>query len=40
MQKLALLTCAGRGPTMGGNDDAREKSFKFAADFFKKNLMK
>lgn len=38
MQKLALLTCAGRGPTMGGNDDAREKSFKFAADFFKKNL--
>ena len=37
-QKLALLTCAGRGPTMGGNDEAREKSFKFAADFFKKNL--
>ena len=40
MQKLALLTCAGRGPTMGGNDEARELSFKFAADFFKKNLMK
>ena len=40
MQKLALLTCAGRGPTMGGNDDARAKSFKFASDFFKKNLMK
>jgi len=40
MQKLALLTCAGRGPTMGGNDDAREKSFKFAAVFFKKNLVK
>ena len=39
MQKLALLTCAGRGPTMGGNDEAREKSFKFAADFFNKNLM-
>lgn len=38
-QKLALLTCAGRGPTMGGNDDAREKSFKFAADFFSTNLM-
>ena len=38
-QKLALLTCAGRGPTMGGNYDAREKSFKFAADFFSKNLM-
>ena len=39
-QKLALLTCAGRGPTMGGSDDAREQSFKFAADFFSKNLMK
>ena len=39
MQKLALLTCAGRGPTMGGNDEAREQSFKFAADFFQKNLM-
>jgi len=25
---------------MGGNDDARAKSFKFAADFFKKYLMK
>ena len=39
MQELALLTCAGRGPTMGGNEEAREKSFKFAADFFNKNLM-
>ena len=39
MQKLALLTCAGRGPTMGGNDEAREQSFKFSADFFEKNLM-
>ena len=39
MQKLALLTCAGRGPTMGGNDEARELSFKFSADFFQKNLM-
>ena len=38
MQKLALLTCAGRGPTMGGNDEAREKSFKFAADFFISHL--
>jgi dienelactone hydrolase len=38
-QKLALLTCAGRGPTMGGSDDAREQSFQFAADFFSKNLM-
>ena len=38
MQKLALLTCAGRGPIMGGNDVAREKSFKFAADFFTNHL--
>lgn len=37
-QKLALLTCAGRGPTMGGNDKAREQSFKFSADFFTRNL--
>ena len=37
-QKLALLTCAGRGPTMGGNDKAREQSFKFAADFFINHL--
>ena len=38
MQKLALLTCAGRGPTMGGNDKARDQSFKFASDFFTNNL--
>ena len=37
-QKLALLTCAGRGPTMGGNDEARKQSFKFAADFFINHL--
>ena len=37
-QKLALLTCAGRGPKMGVNKDAREKSFKFSADFFIENL--
>lgn len=37
-QKLALLTCAGRGPTMGGNDEARKKSFKFSAEFFQKYL--
>ena len=37
-QKLALLTCAGRGPTMGGNDEARAQSFNFAADFFINHL--
>ena len=33
-QKLALMTCAGRGPSMGGNTEAREASFKFSAEFF------
>ncbi len=37
-QKLALLTCAGRGPSMGGNTEAREASFKFSAEFFTKYL--
>lgn len=39
-QKLALLTCAGRGPSMGGNTKAREASFKFSAEFFSKYLKK
>ena len=39
-QKLALLTCAGRGPSMGGNTAAREASFKFSAEFFTKHLKK
>ena len=37
-QKLALLTCADRGPSMGGNTEAREASFKFSAEFFTKYL--
>ena len=37
-QKLALMTCAGRGPSMGGNAEAREKSFQFSAEFFTKYL--
>lgn len=37
-QKLALLTCAGRGPSMGGNKEAREASFKFSGEFFSKYL--
>ena len=37
-QKLALMTCAGRGPSMGGNTEAREASFKFSAEFFTKHL--
>lgn len=37
-QKLALMTCAGRGPSMGGNAEAREQSFQFSAEFFTKYL--
>jgi dienelactone hydrolase len=37
-QKLALMTCAGRGPSMGGNVEAREQSFQFSAVFFKNHL--
>ena len=37
-QKLALMTCAGRGPSMGGNAEAREQSFQFSAAFFKSHL--
>jgi hypothetical protein len=37
-QKLALLTCAGRGPSMGGNKEAREASFQFSGEFFTKYL--
>ena len=37
-QKLALMTCAGRGPSMGGNAEAREQSFQFSAKFFTKYL--
>ena len=39
MQKLALMTCAGRGPSFGGNADAREQSFAFAKEFFTKHLL-
>ena len=39
MQKLALMTCAGRGPSFGGNVDARRKSFAFAEEFFRKHLL-
>ena len=37
-QKLSLMTCAGRGPSMGGNAEAREQSFQFSAEFFTKYL--
>ena len=37
-QKIALAFCAGRGPTLGGNPDARKASFEFARDFMRKHL--
>ncbi len=39
-QKLALMTCAGRGPSMGGNAEARKQSFQFSGEFFTKHLKK
>ena len=38
-QKLALLTCAGRGPSFGGNAEARKQSFEFSAEFFTNHLL-
>ena len=37
-QKIALGWCAERGTTIGGNPQAREKSFAFARNFMKKHL--
>ena len=39
MQKLGLYLCADKGPTMGGNEDARIKSKDYAVDFFTKYLI-
>ena len=38
MQKLGLYFCADKGPTMGGNKEARIKSKDYAVQFFKKHL--
>ena len=35
MQKLGLYFCADKGPTMGGNKEARIKSKDYAVQFFK-----
>ena len=39
MQKLGLMLCAEKGPTMGGNDYARESSLLFSKDFMQKHLL-
>ena len=43
-QKIGLALCTGgvfakRGPTFGGNPEAREKSFEFSKDFMRKHLL-
>lgn len=40
LQKLGFLFCVERGVTIGGNPDARKKSFPFAADFMQTHLGK
>ena len=39
-QKIGLASCAGRGPTYGGNPAAREAAFEFAGGFMAKHLLK
>ena len=44
LQKIGLALCTGgilaeRGPTFGGNPEAREKSFQFSRSFMKQNLL-
>ena len=38
LQKIGLMFCADRGPTFGGNKEARAQSFEFARKFMLKNL--
>jgi len=39
MQKISLAFCAKRGPTYGGNVEARNASFKFSKEFMGKHLL-
>ena len=39
-QKVGLASCAGRGPTYGGNPAAREAAFEFSGGFMAKHLLK
>jgi len=38
-QKIALAFCADRGPTYGGNPEARKASFEFAKTFMTKHVL-
>jgi len=39
-QKVGLAGCAKRGPTYGGNPDARKAAFEFSSSFMRQNLLK
>lgn len=39
LQKVGFLFCAKRGVNIGGNSEARKKSFAFAKDFMKQKLL-
>ncbi|MDP6533540.1 MAG: dienelactone hydrolase family protein [Candidatus Marinimicrobia bacterium] len=38
-QKISLACCAGRGPTLGGNPEARTAAFSFARQFIETHLL-
>jgi len=40
LQKIGLYFCAERGPTLGGNDNAREEAKIFSLDYMSKHLLK
>ena len=39
LQKVGLASCAGKGPTMGGNPKTRQEAFQFAREFMGKHLL-
>ena len=39
LQKLGFSFCADRGPSIGGNEIAREKAFEFSKEFMSKYLL-
>jgi hypothetical protein len=39
LQKIGFLFCTNRGVTIGGNKEARIKSFDFAKDFMTNTLL-
>ena len=40
MQKIGFLFCVDRGVNLGGNQESREKAFKFSRSFMLKTLKK